>query len=154
MDVVEETWSAQFALRGGLAADDRFSQVQVVFDYLLPWAQPPGILVSELTAPTVIVDTNRSLLAEAGLPDGRTVRLLTGVEGSRDDTSLHLNQWCAFEVAGDPAPLVEILNDWVRPLQDLLVICLGLPVRLEDIRLGRGQELCLSFDAVQPLVPS
>jgi hypothetical protein len=56
----------------------------------------------------------------------------------------------ALEVVGEPMPVIEILNDWVRPLQDLLAVCLGLPVRLEDIRLGADRELRLSFEAVQP----
>jgi hypothetical protein len=43
-----------------------------------------------------------SSLAEASLPDGRSVRLLTGVTGSRGDASIHLDQWCAFEAEGKP----------------------------------------------------
>jgi hypothetical protein len=150
VDVAEENWSARFALRGGLVGEDRFSRVHVVFDYLLPWTQPAGIFHGALTARTFTVDTVESVLAEATLGDGRTVRLVTGVEGNRNDTAIHLDQWCAFEVAGQPASLVEILNDWVRPLQDLLVVCLGLPVRLDDIRFGPGRELQLAFEAVQP----
>jgi ApeA N-terminal domain 1 len=150
VDVAEENWSARFAVRGGLVGEDRFSRVHVVFDYLLPWTQPVGIFRGALTARSFTVDTAESVLAEATLNDGRTVRLVTGVEGNRSDTSIHLDQWCAFEVAGQPTPLVEILNDWVRPLQDLLVVCLGLPVRLDDIRLGHSRELQLAFEAVQP----
>ena len=59
----EENWSARFALMGGLVPDDRFSRVHVAFDYLLPWARPPGILRSDLTAPLVTVDTAVSTLA-------------------------------------------------------------------------------------------
>lgn len=36
--------------------------------------------------------------------------------------------------------------------EDLLVVHVGLPVRLDDIRLGRGLELQLPFEAVQPPV--
>jgi len=150
VDVAEENWSARFALRGGLAGEDCFSRVLVAFDYLLPWTQPAGIFRGALTASSFTVDTAESVLADATLGDGRTVRLVTGVEGNRSDTTIRLDQWCAFEVAGQSAPLVEILNDWVRPLQDLLVVCIGMPVRLDDIRLGPGRELQLAFEAVQP----
>lgn len=95
------------------------------------------------------MDTTERVLAEATLGDGRSVRLVTGVQGRRSDSSIHLDQWCALEVAGQPGSLGEILNDWIRPLQDLLVVCLGLPVRLDDIRLGTGRELQLAFEAVQ-----
>lgn len=149
VDIAQETWSASFALTGGLVLDDRFSRVQVDFDYLLPWVRPAGILRSELMASTVVIDTARSTLAEATLPDGRTVRLLTGVKGGRSHDSVHLDQWCAFEVEGQPTPLAEILNDWVRSLQDLLVVCLGVPVRLGDTHLGTDLGLRLFFDVVQ-----
>jgi ApeA N-terminal domain 1 len=149
VDIAQETWSASFALTGGLVPDDRFSRVQVDFDYLLSWARPPGIVRSELTDSNVTIDTDRSTLAEATLPDSRKVRLLTGVTGRRSHDSVHLDQWCAFELEGQPTPLAEILNDWVRPLQDLLVVCLGLPVRLGDVLLGAGRELRLFFEVVQ-----
>jgi len=149
VDIAQETWSARFVLTGGLVPDDLFSRVQVNFDYLLPWVRPAGILRGELMASTVVIDTARSTLAEATLPDGRTVRLLTGVTGRRSHDSVHLDQWCAFEVEGQPTPLAEILNDWVRPLQDLLIVCLGLPVRLGDTHLGSDLELRLFFEVVQ-----
>lgn len=126
VEQMQETWSASFALTGGLIAEDHFNQARVVLDYLMPWVQPPGIVHAEPTASTftIDIDPHRSTLAETMLADGRLVRLITGVEGRRDETSIHFDQWCAFEVEGKPTPLIEILNEWVRPLQDLLVVCL------------------------------
>lgn len=46
---------------------------------------------------------------------------------------MHVDQWCAFEVEGTPAPIADILSTWARPLQDLLIICLGRPVRLQEM---------------------
>src|SRR6266702_742302 len=156
VEQMQETWSASFALTGGLIAEDRFSQVWVVLDYLMPWAQPPGIVHAEPAAATFTIDPHRSTLGENTLADGRVIRLITGVEGRRDEASVHFEQWCAFEVEGEPTSLIEILNEWVRPLQDLLVICLGRPVRLDTILLrppdqdARMPLLRLSFNAVQP----
>lgn len=156
VEQIQETWSADFALTGELIAEDRFSQVLVVFDYLMPWANPPGMVHGDLTARSFTVDAQRSTLAETMLADGRTVRLVTGVDGRRDEASVHFDQWCAFEVEGEPAPVIEILNEWVRPLQDLLVVCLGRPVRLDEMLLRppdqdpRAPMLRLSFNAVQP----
>jgi hypothetical protein len=137
------------AIGAGWSGEDRFSRVHLVFDYLLSWTEPAGVFRGALTARSFTVDTTERVLAEATLGDGWSVRLVTGVEGRRSDSSIHLDQWCALEVAGQPGSLGEILNDWIRPLQDLLVVCLGLPVRLDDIRLGAGRELQLAFETVQ-----
>ena len=59
-------------------AGDCFSQVHVVLDYLLPWLQPLGILLSMLTADTVLIDTQRSTLAEDALPDAAARRVRAG----------------------------------------------------------------------------
>jgi hypothetical protein len=44
-----ESWSAAFALTGGLITQDTFSQVTVMLDYLMPWTRPPAVLRSNLT---------------------------------------------------------------------------------------------------------
>ena len=156
VEQIQETWSADFALTGGLIAEDRFSHVLVVFDYLMPWTHPPGMVDGDLTARSFTINAQRSILAETVLADGRSVRLITGVNGQRDETSVHFDQWCAFEVEGEPTAVIDILNEWVRPLQDLLVVCLGRPVRLDEMLLRppdhdlRMPMLRLSFKAVQP----
>jgi len=156
VEQMQETWLASFALTGGLIAEDRFCKVRVVLDYLMPWARPPGIVHAEPTAATFAIDPHPSTLGESMLADGKTVRLITGVEGRRAESSAHFDQWCAFDVEGEPTSLIEILNEWVRPLQDLLVVCLGRPVRLDTILLRppdqdpRAPLLRLSFNAVQP----
>jgi hypothetical protein len=158
-DGMQETWFADFALTGGLISGDAFSQMVVIFDYLMPWVRPPGILRSELFSSSVTVETQQVTLAEAALGDGRTVRLVTGVAGRRADDSVNLDQWCGLEVIGDqPKPVLEVLNEWARPLQDLLVVCTGQPVRLEQVLLRtpehapRRAPLKLLFKAAQPAV--
>ena len=156
VEQMQETWSASFALTGGLIAADHFSQVMVELDYLMPWARPPGIVDPRPPATTFTIDPRRAVLGEASLPDGRTVRMITGVDGRADEASVRFDQWCAFEIEGQPASLIEILNEWVRPLQDLLVVCLGRPVRLKTILLRPTDQdpglslLGVSFNAVQP----
>lgn len=153
---VRETWFATFVLTGGLIGEDSFSQVLVVFDYLMPWVQPPGIMGGEIGVDSFTARTQRVTLAETTLDDGTLVRLIAGVAGQWGDTSIHLDQWCAFEVTGGPAAITEILNRWIGPLQDLLIVCLGRAVRLEELHLRspdqdpRASMLELSFTAVQP----
>jgi hypothetical protein len=157
---VQETWFADFTVTGGLIGNDAFSQMVVIFDYLMPWVQPPGILRSELLAPSVTVETQPTVLAETTLGDGIAVRLVTGVAGQWSDAAVHADQWCGLEVTGEPKPVIDVLNEWARPLQDLLVVCTGRPVRLEQVLLRtpehdpRRAPLDLSFKAVQPAAPA
>jgi hypothetical protein len=151
-----ETWSAAFALTGGLVTQDTFSQITVVLDYLMPWTRPPAMLDSSLTDPRITIDAEQKTLDMAKLDEGTTVRLITGAGGQRGDTAVHLDQWCAFQVTGKPKPLLEILDQWMRPLQDLLVVCLGQPVRIEEVLVRppaqgpREAALNVAFRSVQP----
>jgi hypothetical protein len=151
-----ESWSAAFALTGGLITQDTFSQVTVMLDYLMPWTRPPAVLRSNLTDTLASIDTEQHELATAELDDGTTVQLITGADGIQSDTAVHLDQWCAFQVTGKPRSLLEILDEWIRPLQDLLVVCLGQPVRIEEILVRppvqgpRESALDVAFKAVQP----
>jgi ApeA-like protein/HEPN superfamily Apea-like protein len=156
-DGMQETWFADFAVTGGLTSGDGFSQMVVIFDYLMPWVRPPGIIRSELFSSSVTVDTQQVTLDETVLGDGRTVRLVSGVYGHQAGDGVHLDQWCGLEVTGEePKPVLEVLNEWARPLQDLLVVCIGQPIRIEQVLLRtpehdpRRAPLELLFKAVQP----
>ena len=157
VDEMTETWIADFALTGGLINDDTFTEMVVIFDDLMTWVDPPGMLRSDLLSSSITVETKGETLDETTLDDERTVLLISGVEGRSSDDSVHLDQWCGVKVtAADPRPVLDVLNEWARPLQDLLVVCIGRPVRLEEILLrGPGHDprrasLKLFFKAVQP----
>lgn len=160
LENLNETWRAAFLFSGGLVTKNRFVQVQVVFDYLMPWVQPPGIATTAKDGHSdVTVDARRVILEQAKLADGTVVRLRAGAEGRWNHASVHLDQWTAFEVTGlarKSKTVLEVLNDWVRPLQDLLVVCLGRPVRIDQLAVRpRGQPagralLGVSCQLVQP----
>jgi hypothetical protein len=128
-----ETWRVEFTLSGGHVTDDLFDQAQFGFDTLTPWTRPPGIATDGDGPNTVHADASGVTLIETATETGTQVRLLTGVEGSWDQSRVHLDQWCQFEAAGDARPISDVLNDWVRPLQDLLIVSLGRPVRLTSL---------------------
>ena len=152
-----ETWTADFAVTGGHTSGDAFSQMVLIFDCLMPWVRPPGIIRGDLFAPSFTVETQQATLAHTELGDGRAVRLVAGVEGRQAGDSVHLDQWCGLEVTGEkPKPALEVLSEWARPLQDLLVVCIGQPVRIEQVLLRTPEHdlgwapLELLFKAVQP----
>jgi hypothetical protein len=133
---VQETWQAEFLLTGGLVPGDRFVQAQIVFDYLTPWTQPASIVTSTIGSDNVVIDTRRLTVDEAILADKTKVQLCAGVEGQSGHGSVHLDQWTALEVtstARKARPMKRVLADWVRPLQDLLVVSLGHPVSITHL---------------------
>jgi ApeA N-terminal domain 1/Apea-like HEPN len=140
---VQETWQAEFLLTGGLVPGDRFVQAQIVFDYLTPWVQPASIVTGAIGGDHVVIDTRRVTVDEAILADKTKVRLCAGVEGQSGHASVHLDQWTALEVispARKARPMKRVLADWVRPLQDLLVVSLGRPVSITHLTvLPQGQ---------------
>jgi len=144
VDGIQESWRADFLFSGGLITGDRFTRVQVVFDCLMPWAAPAGIARGEIGSDDVSVDTRRITVDQAILGDRTKVRLCTGVEGRWDHSRVHLDQWAAFEVTSlvrKTKTIRGVLEDWVRPLQDLLVVSLGRPVRIDELAVcPRGQS--------------
>lgn len=59
-----------------------------------------------------------------------TVRLLANIEGHAGGNEVKIEQSCAFAVEFLESSIHEILNEWSRPLQDLLALALGRSVRL------------------------
>lgn len=155
-DTVHEDWSASFALLGDWADGSEFGLAMFSFDALLPWADPPGIASQAKSKQPVVVDGNTAELAATDLPDGTLLRLLTGASGQWDHAQVRLEQWCSFEATGGPLPLADVLRRWVRPMQDLLIVCLGRPVRLVSLHValpGAGPQdarMAVYFSAVQP----
>ena len=112
-----EVCQADFALDGGHVTEDCFARTRIVFDYLMPWVNPPGIIPGSisLTAPSPLTRGKRSLPRPHSRTAGQ-IRLLTGAYHQHGKASAHVDQWCAFEVEGSPAPIADILSTWVRPL--------------------------------------
>ena len=159
VDGVQETWRADFLFNGSLIRDTRFIHAQMIFDYLMPWTRPPGILKSELTDKDVVIDSRLVTLDQAILDDRTKVELCTGVAGRWDHASVHADQWTTLEItslAKRAKTITDLLNDWVRPLQDLLVVCLGRPVRIDSLAVrprgpaARASRLEVSCRLVQP----
>jgi hypothetical protein len=105
--------------------------------------QPAGITRGKFGSGDVVIDRRRVTVDEAVLGDRTKVLICTGVEGRQDRASVHLDQWATLEVAGlarKAKTIRGVLDDWVRPLQDLLVVSLGRPVRVDQLSVRlRGQ---------------
>lgn len=131
---VKEVYRPAMALAGCHTGSDLFSEVWCDFDYLDAWADPPSITDDdyrdEVTARLAKVEIAKAQVGDV------SVRLVTGVQGTSGGSRVDLSRWTSF--AGTPAnprPARELVNEFVRPLQDLLMFCIGRSVRLTSLRL-------------------
>jgi hypothetical protein len=133
---VAERHSVAAALLPGLIEQDLFVEASCRFDGLSAWVDPDP-MSEERGGPDdrLVVRTARCVLAEAE-HDGLTIRLVVGVEGTSGGDRVHLDQVCQLELQGPPSPLAVVVDRWVRPVQDFLVVVLGGPARLASLRVG------------------
>lgn len=154
---VRASWDVAFVLRGAIVDCDLFEQAVFEFDGLMAWVNPAAV-AEMASAGSIKVDTSLTPLADATLKEGVSCRLLSRGTGSWSDTQVDIKQSCMFEVTGPGTPIRTILNEWVRPMQDLLVVALGRPVRLTVLAVKPtatdSGSLEAHFAAVQPATAS
>lgn len=152
-----EVYRPTLALEGSHTKEDRFTSIWCSFDYLGAWVDVPTVTTHE---PDLVKIAFRAQeLTNARLSDA-SVRLMTGVNGTAGGARVELTQWTALAITPDePSSAKALIDRFSRPVQDLLMLSLGRPVRLtsvhlqpadqEDPREGTAQAF---FAAVQPSV--
>jgi ApeA N-terminal domain 1 len=152
--VRSQTYRIETALVGAHIADDSFTEVWCSFDCLDVWAQPPSLTTGVEDGKTTTVRVEQVELGSANV-DVALVRLVTGVSGKWGGEAVHLDRWSAFAVRVPAGPARSLVEDWVRPLQDLLTLSLGRAVRLTSLCLvptgtaAGGGSVEVTFAAVQ-----
>jgi hypothetical protein len=126
-------------LLGGHSTDKQTSRLRVDFDVLNPWAAPRPI-VERCADKTITADVDTTILQEASYEDF-AVRLLAMAEGKWGQ-DIHLDRRTFFEIEGSEIPLSELFRSWVRPIHDLLIVCLGRQVSVMEVRV----ELNVEYD--------
>ncbi len=128
---------ADAALLGGHADGKSFDRVRIQFDVLDAWADPPPLVLDDDPSLERAVVRIEDLELAAARVGPAQIRLLSLVHGRWGD-SVHLDQDVVFDVSAELAGIDEWAREWVRPLGDLLVVCLGRPATVTDMRV-----LCL-----------
>jgi Zinc-binding dehydrogenase/ApeA N-terminal domain 1 len=130
---VRQTYLIGMALVGAHIADDSFTEAWCYFDCLDIWAQPPSLT----TYGDDGVVTVRGGQLELGSADveATRIRLVSGVSGTSGGERVHLDRWSAFAVRVPAQPARDLVQHWVRPLQDLLTLAFGRSVRLTALNL-------------------
>jgi len=129
------------------------SAAEPVMTMALAWANPEP-LTEELFGESVAVDASATVLGECEI-GGHIVRLVRDVTRRYDvvagEASLTLR--VLFVVSGPSLSVAVLLSQFVRPLQDLLIVALGVPVRLTSLDLSEavgGLPVRLAGPVTQP----
>ena len=97
-----------------------------------PWASPPALVDWGDDPRTGKIDLTRHELEQATVNDA-TVRLTADWNGEAGGDVVDARRRCWLRVAFQQLDLDDVLDQWVRPMQDLLIVLLGRPLRLTDL---------------------
>jgi hypothetical protein len=141
------------ALIGLHISDESFVEIQCGYDYLAGWAQPASIVQAmDGEANSVTVQFGNEEMAAANV-DGTEIRLVAGIVGTTSSESVRSERLVKFtDKPSAPVMMAEVIDKWVRGLQDFLIVCLGQSVRLTHflVRANEGGPWAsVCFEAVQ-----
>jgi hypothetical protein len=132
-EVVQESYDIDIALIGGHVGEDEFSDASVQFDWLDAWLQPPSLTGDGLRLDMSIVDEMPIDLHRVQLGADAVVFKVQAV-GTHSASAVHLDRSTSIAaIPAQPASWRVLLNDWVRPMQDLLTIAIGRTVQMNWI---------------------
>jgi hypothetical protein len=113
---------------------DQFTEAWCEFDCLTPWAELPALAEHVPDSERYDLRVKDVTIGEASIGDS-VVRLVGRVSYVVGGDRVDVKQEAEFIVTTTPTSVHNILHDWVRPLQDLVIFALGRPVRLSALYL-------------------
>jgi ApeA N-terminal domain 1 len=153
--VTQSSYRPRMALTGVHTKTDQFIQAWCEFDYLNAWADPPSLTDEIPDFDNLSLRAKSVDLGEVQVGVAR-IRLVAGVDGRVAEDKVDLEQRVKFSIDFPLSSSRSTINEWVRPLQDLLIFALGRPVRLTNFRLQprrstpREHLARAYFEAIQP----
>jgi len=141
-DYARTVYGVGLGLVNARLTEDLFARLDVEFDYLSAWTQPPSRSDRDQSNPDVIrISTGNRELGKTELASGARLSLYSGVVGSWSGSETNVREYCAFALEPVEQCAGRDLIAWVvRPLQNLLAVALGRPVRLTEVRLSTAEE--------------
>ncbi|MEU1050641.1 HEPN domain-containing protein [Streptomyces sp. NPDC005897] len=134
-DLQEQTFDANLAVVGEHLPHAEFSGIRSDFDHLADWVGAPSISRRQADPRGTFVDTK---VTESVATTWRTASLAirSGVVGSSNESHVSVNRWCAFSAEPDsPQAWSDLLEAYLRPFHDLLILSLGKSLRMVDVEL-------------------
>jgi hypothetical protein len=129
----EQQFTVGFVVVGRHLTADVFHEFVFEFDYLTAWSEPPAVTDRQGDG-SELFSWDRVTLGKAE-KGGDTLELMSGAIGEISSLVVDLEQRCWFvlrRAAG--SSLDEAISEWIRPMQDLLTLSVGLPIRLTSLK--------------------
>jgi hypothetical protein len=140
-DLQEQTFDADLAVVGEHLPHAEFSGIRSDFDHLADWVGAPSISRRQADPQGTFVDTK---VTESVVTTWRSASLAikSGVIGSSNEVHVSVNRWCAFSAEPDSPPQAwsELLERYLRPFHDLLLLSLGKQLRMVDVELRSAES--------------
>jgi ApeA N-terminal domain 1/Apea-like HEPN len=146
-----ETWYGAGAIMGPHLEETTFTKASAAFDVLLAWTQPPPLLDGNIPESTLTLREEVLETAEIG---DLTIKLASVWEGQSGGYSVDVRRRCRLRFEGSTVSLDSLLDAWIRPIQDMLIVLVGRPVRMTDLSLQpsgseRGTTHRVAFNGLQ-----
>jgi hypothetical protein len=148
---VENFYLVDMEITGTHCTEDIFTELQCEFDCLTAWARPPSLAEFEKPFDTLNVRFRNTELERARVGDTE-ICLVASVRGNKSANAVNVEQAAVFTVTTQPTSMGSMLDQWVRPLHDLLTFALGRPVRMTSLLVRQadsGKMGDVSFAPVQ-----
>lgn len=150
-----QRWDVDTIVLGAHTRDETTTRGSLYFDALQAWASPPMLVTTvDHASGTFTTGTSEIVMHEAIEADV-TYRLVASAEGSWG-LNVQLDRRTSIKVdAPRPIEFSNVHSEWARPLHDLLIVCIGAPVALNEIRVevsslyGHTKMAALVFGAFQ-----
>ncbi len=150
--ITEQTFNVTLALVGQHLPNADFIGIQAEFDHLADWVNAPDIATVEKEPRTIRVNREATEIVRT-LWEGATLTITSGITGQSDTEQIRLDRYCTFAAESSPQEWSELLDTYLRPFHDLLILCLGRPLRMTDVQLrpaGSDRWVEAYFSAIAP----
>ncbi|WP_157846292.1 HEPN domain-containing protein [Streptomyces anulatus] len=144
-EITEQTFDAELAVIGDHLMDADFSGIRSDFDYLADWVGAPPVSKRQKEPRATLIDDKIAECVSTTWGDA-SLAIRSGVIGSSDEAHVSVRRWCAFSAeSGSPQRWSELLESYLRPFHDLLLLSLGRELRMRDVELRpEGSEEWMS----------
>lgn len=139
-------YRVDISLHGAHITSDSFIEAQVEFDCLTPWLRPPPMVDWPEGPPVPRLRLDELELARAQVDGGELILCARGT----GTIATYKVQWEQQTFAGlkfEPTAALNIVAEWIRPIQDFLVFVLGRPVRITALRFRAANPSVDDLDA-------
>ncbi|WP_353953579.1 HEPN domain-containing protein [Knoellia sp. S7-12] len=132
-----QRWDIDCIILGAHTIDTATKKARLHFDALKGWANPPFLAGGYRRDGVVTADITESVLHQAVTADA-TYRVLSSAEGVWGlDVHLDRRTWIEVEALNE-SPFGGLHSKWIRSIHDLLIVCIGGPVALSEVRVEVG----------------